>query len=83
MAWVGSPVWNEIKKSGSATITVSGSYRATIIQAVKKVKSHENVCRPLVKKPKYGPLRIEQQQISTHPERWRVTFTLSLDPDKL
>ena len=78
MAWVGSNVWEELKRSGSATITVSGDYRRTIIQAVKKVKSAENVCRPMTGAAKYGALKIEQQQICASPERWRVTFTVPL-----
>lgn len=78
MAWVGSNVWEELKRSGSATITVSGDYRRTIIQAVKKVKSAENVCRPLTGAPKYGALKIEQTQICSSPERWKVTFTVPL-----
>lgn len=78
MAWVGSNVWEELKRSGSATITVSGDYRRTIIQAVKKVKSAENVCRPLAGASKYGSLKIEQQKICASPERWKVTFTVPL-----
>jgi len=78
VAWVGSNVWEELKRSGSATITVSGDYRRTIIQAVKKVKSAENVCRPLAGAPKYGALKIEQALISDKPERWKVTFTVPL-----
>lgn len=78
MAWVGYNVWEELKRSGSASITVSGDYRRTIIQAVKKVKSAENVCRPLVGASKYGALKIEQTLICEKPERWKVTFTVPL-----
>ena len=78
-----SPLWNQLKATSVAKVTVSGSHRATIIQAVKKLKTEENVNRRRLGIPFYGKLTFIERCIDDDRDIWLVEFGLEFNPNLL
>lgn len=69
-----APVWNTIKATGKASVTVSKDHARTMIAGVIEIKSDENLLRKRVGLLGWSKLRIERTSISaTHV---RVDFSL-------
>jgi hypothetical protein len=67
-------IWDEIKTTGCATITVSKAAACTVEQGVKRVKTAENVARRLAGLVGWSKLVVRRESISgTH---MKITFTL-------
>lgn len=67
-------VWNEIKKAGSAQVTVSKAHARTVEDGVKRIKSAENVACKMVGLPGWSKLVITRESLSaTH---CKITFSL-------
>lgn len=78
-----SPVWNKLKTTSVAEVTVSGSHRATIRQAIKKLKTEENVNRRNLGMLFYGKLTIIEKCIDKDRDMWRIEFGLEFNPNLL
>jgi hypothetical protein len=70
------PIWNEIKATQKAEVTVSKHLVATLIQGVKKIKSEENSTRSLMGLVPFSKLVISQEEISKERQIVKVTFKL-------
>lgn len=67
-------IWAEIKKTGSAQVTVSKAHSRTVEDGVKRVKTAENMARRLANLVGWSKLVITREQLSaTHI---KITFSL-------
>jgi hypothetical protein len=67
-------IWNTIKQTGSASITVSKEHARTVEDGVKRVKTAENVARRQAGLVGWSKLVITRTELSaTHT---RIDFTL-------
>lgn len=67
-------IWNQIKETGCAEITVSKAAARTVEQGVKRVKTAENVARRLAGLVGWSKLVVKRESLSsTHI---KITFTL-------
>lgn len=68
------PIWNTIKATNKAEVTVSKDYAPTVIQGVKRTKSAENASRIQMGLVGYSPLTIKQEKLSE--KMIKITFEL-------
>jgi hypothetical protein len=81
MSRLHAPLWNKIKATASPVeVTVSRERRDTIIQAVRKLKTEENVTRKNLGLVYFGGLKCQQQQIDPATDLWLLTFELKFNP---
>lgn len=67
--------WNEIKRTGKASVTVSKEHARTMIAGVVETKCDENAVRKMAGLVRYSKLVIKKKNISaTHV---RVDFSLA------
>lgn len=58
-------IWNSIKQTGSAEVTVSKEHARTVEDGVKRVKTAENVARRLSGLVGWSKLVIEREELSS------------------
>jgi len=75
-----SPVWIQLKTASKAKVTVSGEHRATVRQAIKKLKCEENVNRRQLGMLFFGKLSIKEECIDPRTDMWVMTFELDFNP---
>lgn len=80
MARMYSSVWNKLKTASTAKVTVAGDRRATMRQAVKKLKCEENVTRRGLGMLFFGKLQIKEQCIDRERDIWLMEFSLEFNP---
>ena len=80
MARIYSPIWDKLKATSKAEVTVSCDRLPTVKQAVKKLKTEENMLRRKLGKAAYGRLEIEEVCIDERRKLWKLSFVLSLNP---
>lgn len=67
-------IWSEIKRAGSAEITVHKEHARTVEDGVKRVKTAENVARRLTGLVGWSKLVITRTTLSEH--RIKIKFEL-------
>jgi hypothetical protein len=67
-------VWNTIKTTGSAEVTVSKAFARTLENGVKRVKTAENVARRLAGLVGWSKLVVTRTELSDH--RVKIRFEL-------
>lgn len=77
MAYKYQPIWDEIKKTHKAEVTVNTDYVPTVIQGVKKVKSRENVVNRSIGILTWPELSFKTEVISDHMTK--ITFEIQYD----
>ena len=83
MAWMYAPIWEELKRTGRADVTVSEANLATVKQAIKKVKAHENVTRRPMGLAPFGKLEFSQTLLSKDRKLWKLSVVLTVNPKLL
>lgn len=69
-----TPLWEAIKKDYGGSVTVHKDHAPTVIQAVKRTKSLENVARKQQRLKRYPRLVINVVPISLYIVRIDFTF---------
>lgn len=83
MAWMYAPIWEELKRNGTADVTVSESNLETVKQAIKKVKSSENVTRRPMGFAPFGRLEFTTTCLSEERKLWKLSVVLTVNPKLL
>lgn len=77
MAFLYGPIWDAVKATGKAEITVSKAHAPTVIQGVRRTKSFENGLKRRVGKMRFPKLWVKKEVLSR--ELVKITFTLSYE----
>ena len=77
MAFLYGPIWEAVKGTGKAEITVSKDHAPTVIQGVRRTKSYENGLKRKVKKPRFPKLWVKAEELGGGYVK--ITFTLSYE----
>jgi len=76
-------IWDALKTNGKAEVTVSKHRRATVRQAIIKLKCEENVARRSTGLMYYGKLSYKYIELDRDREMWKIEFTLDFTPKML
>jgi hypothetical protein len=68
------PIWDQIKNTGSAEVTVSKDFARTLEQGVKRVKTAENVARRMVGLVGWSKLIVTRTSLSE--TKMKIRFEL-------
>lgn len=71
-----SPIWEELKKKRTVVVKCRAAKAATLVRAVKKLKSKEQAPKIALDLPSFGKLKINVKDIANAMSE--VTFNLVL-----